>query len=100
MNKKQELEEQLEALRRDLAAAQAVAARAAATWGRLRAERDLHRMHHKRVAQEKARLVADVRRLKVRDLRRRRRSAWRLALCVACALRGVVCGLVRGGVWA
>lgn len=32
---------------------------------KLRKERDYHRMHHKRVVQEKNRLISDVKRLKV-----------------------------------
>lgn len=53
-------------MRQELAAAREVAARASSTWDKFRKERDFHRMHHKRVAQEKNRLIADVKRLKVR----------------------------------
>lgn len=52
-------------MRQELAAAREVAARASSTWDKFRKERDFHRMHHKRVAQEKNRLIADVKRLKV-----------------------------------
>eukprot|EP00798_Chlamydomonas_sp_ICE-L_P032320 gene32320-16891_t len=38
--------------------------KASATWDTFRKERDFHRMHHKRVAQEKNRLITDIRRLK------------------------------------
>lgn len=38
---------------------------ASATWDRFRKERDFHRMHHKRVAQEKNKLITDIKRLKV-----------------------------------
>ncbi|KAI8471064.1 MAG: flagellar WD repeat-containing protein Pf20 [Monoraphidium minutum] len=59
-----ELEEELAALRHELVAAQEVAARASATWDKFRKERDFHRMHHKRVVQEKNRLITDIKRLK------------------------------------
>jgi hypothetical protein len=62
----QELEAELAGLRQELAAARELAARASGTWDRFRKERDFHRMHHKRVAQEKNRLITDVKRLKVR----------------------------------
>jgi chromosome segregation ATPase len=61
----QELEDELASMRQELAAAREVAARASSTWDKFRKERDFHRMHHKRVAQEKNRLIADVKRLKV-----------------------------------
>lgn len=34
------------------------------TFVRLRKERDFHRMHHKRVVQEKNKLITDIKRLK------------------------------------
>ena len=49
------------ALQNEVAAARAVAAKASATWDTLRKERDFHRMHHKRVTQEKGRLIKEVR---------------------------------------
>lgn len=52
-------------MRQELAAAREVAARASSTWDKFRKERDFHRMHHKRVAQEKNRLISDIKRLKV-----------------------------------
>lgn len=61
----QELEEELVAIRQELAAAREVAARASGTWDKFRKERDFHRMHHKRVAQEKNKLITDIKRLKV-----------------------------------
>jgi hypothetical protein len=61
----QELECELAALRQELAAAREVAARASGTWDKFRKERDFHRMHHKRVAQEKNKLIGDIKRLKV-----------------------------------
>lgn len=62
----QELEDELAALRQELAAAREVAMRASSTWDKFRKERDFHRMHHKRVAQEKNKLITDIKRLKVR----------------------------------
>ena len=38
--------------------------KAEGTWDKFRKERNFHRMHHKRVVQEKKRLVQDIRRLK------------------------------------
>jgi hypothetical protein len=34
------------------------------TYTKLRKERDFHRMHHKRIVQEKNRLITDIKRLK------------------------------------
>ncbi|WIA16110.1 hypothetical protein OEZ85_012829 [Tetradesmus obliquus] len=59
-----ELEDELAALRQELAAAREVAMRASSTWDKFRKERDFHRMHHKRVAQEKNKLITDIKRLK------------------------------------
>ncbi len=53
-----------QALRNELAAVRAAASVATGSWAQLRKERDFHRMHHKRVAQEKDKLVADVKRLR------------------------------------
>jgi chromosome segregation ATPase len=61
----QELEDELAAMRQELAAAREVALRASSTWDKFRKERDFHRMHHKRVAQEKNKLITDIKRLKV-----------------------------------
>lgn len=52
-------------MRRELAAARDIAARASGTWDKFKKERDFHRMHHKRVAQEKNKLITDLKRLKV-----------------------------------
>jgi chromosome segregation ATPase len=60
----QELESQVSRLRAEVAEAREVAGRASATWDRFRAERDFHRMHHKRVAQEKGGLITEMRRLR------------------------------------
>jgi len=61
----QVLEEEVASLRAELSSAHAVAGRAGATWDTFRKERDFHRMHHKRVAQEKNKLITDIKRLKV-----------------------------------
>lgn len=58
------LEQNLVALRSELSDAQAIAQKAGATWDKFRKERDFHRMHHKRVAQEKNKLITDIGRLK------------------------------------
>lgn len=60
----QRLEELATRLRLELGHAQEVAAKAQSTWDRFRKERDFHRMHHKRVVQEKNKLIVDIRRLK------------------------------------
>lgn len=61
----QELEEEIGNIRRELNEARAIAGKASATWDKFRKERDFHRMHHKRVAQEKNKLITDIKRLKV-----------------------------------
>ena len=58
------LETTVARLRVELASAQDIAGKAQATWDRFRRERDFHRMHHKRVMQEKNKLISDLRRLK------------------------------------
>lgn len=60
-----ELEEALAALNAEVRRAQEVAGKAGVTWDKFRKERDFHRMHHKRVAQEKDKLLLDLRNLKV-----------------------------------
>lgn len=73
-------------LRVELGHAQEIAGKAQAQWERLRRERDFHRMHHKRVVQEKNRLIVDMKRLKshfdgfeptVRELRSKYESVMR-----------------------
>jgi len=48
----------------DLTAILKLFAQASATWDKFRKERDFHRMHHKRVAQEKNKLIHDMQILK------------------------------------
>lgn len=58
------LHEELVMLRGEVEKARAVAATAKQTWDKFRKERDFHRMHHRRVVQEKNKLIVDLRRLK------------------------------------
>ena len=59
-----ELDEQAKALQFEVAKMRDVAAKAQGTWDKFRKERDFHRMHHKRVVQEKSKLVTDMKRLR------------------------------------
>ncbi|XP_078259806.1 sperm-associated antigen 16 protein [Rhinoraja longicauda] len=58
------LENELKNLKKDLENCRKAANTASETLVKLRKERDFHRMHHKRVAQEKNRLINDIKRLK------------------------------------
>jgi len=60
----QALDEQVKALRQQLTKMEDITAKAQGTWDTFRKERDFHRMHHKRVVQEKKKLVLDIKRLK------------------------------------
>ncbi|CAN0270274.1 unnamed protein product, partial [Hapterophycus canaliculatus] len=60
----EELDEQVVALRQEVTKMKAIAERAQGTWDKFRKERDFHRMHHKRVVQEKGRMATDLKRLK------------------------------------
>merc|ERR1719389_761928 len=51
-------------MRQELEKARVVAEKAKQTWDKFRKERDFHRMHHRRVVQEKNRLIIDLKRLK------------------------------------
>ncbi|KAJ3211601.1 Sperm-associated antigen 16 protein [Dinochytrium kinnereticum] len=62
--KNQELADSLQKLRIDVENYKEIASKARATYDKLRKERDFHRMHHKRVVQEKNRLIGDIKRLK------------------------------------
>merc|ERR1719156_167566 len=55
---------QVVALRAEVERARAVAATAKDSWDKFRKERDFHRMHHRRVVQEKNKLIVDLKRLK------------------------------------
>ncbi|TPX56828.1 hypothetical protein PhCBS80983_g04236 [Powellomyces hirtus] len=60
----QELADALQKLRVDVENYKDIASKARSTYDKLRKERDFHRMHHKRVVQEKNRLIGDIKRLK------------------------------------
>ncbi|KAJ3061445.1 Sperm-associated antigen 16 protein, partial [Podochytrium sp. JEL0797] len=62
--KNQQLADSLQKLRIDVDSYKEIASKARATYDKLRKERDFHRMHHKRVVQEKNRLTGDIKRLK------------------------------------
>ena len=59
-NYNQELNDQCVALRREVNAQKAVVEKASSTWEKFRKERDVHRMHHKRIGQEKNKLLGDI----------------------------------------
>jgi len=59
----QELDEQVVTMRRELEKMKTIAAKAKGTWDKFRKERDFHRMHHKRVVQEKDKLTLDLKHL-------------------------------------
>lgn len=60
----EELELQARSLREQVDKMRQVANKAQATWDKFRKERDFHRMHHKRVGQEKNKLLNDIKRLR------------------------------------
>ncbi len=57
-------EDQVKRLREELAKVSSVAENAKNSWDKFKSERDIHRMHHRRVVQEKNKLVTDMKRLK------------------------------------
>jgi len=59
-----QLDELVNLLEKDVKAFRNAAEKAKEVHLKLRKERDFHRMHHKRVVQEKDRLIADIRRMK------------------------------------
>eukprot|EP00602_Paraphysomonas_sp_CaronLab_P006995 CAMPEP_0185026198 /NCGR_PEP_ID=MMETSP1103-20130426/10146_1 /TAXON_ID=36769 /ORGANISM="Paraphysomonas bandaiensis, Strain Caron Lab Isolate" /LENGTH=571 /DNA_ID=CAMNT_0027559695 /DNA_START=27 /DNA_END=1739 /DNA_ORIENTATION=- len=59
-----ELDQQARVLREQVDKMRQVAGRAQATWDKFRKERDFHRMHHKRVVQEKNKLIKDLKRVR------------------------------------
>lgn len=61
--KNEQLDNQLYQLREDANRAKKVAEKARGTWEKFRRERDFHRMHHRRVQQEKDKLIKDIKRL-------------------------------------
>merc|ERR1719333_1977920 len=56
--------EEVAMLRQEVEKARAVTATAKDSWDKFRKERDFHRMHHRRVVQEKNKLIVDLKRLK------------------------------------
>ena len=60
----QALGDQLKSMQAELAKMEEVSTAAKSTWDKFRKERDFHKMHHKRVVQEKNKLVVDLKRLK------------------------------------
>lgn len=60
----QEMAKALGKVRIDVENYKDIAAKARSTYDKLRKERDFHRMHHKRVVQEKNKLISDIKRLK------------------------------------
>ncbi|XP_057293949.1 sperm-associated antigen 16 protein-like [Hydractinia symbiolongicarpus] len=60
----QQLHDEISSLKKDLKRFQDAAQRAKDTHLKLRRERDHHRMHHKRVIQEKDQLITDIKRLR------------------------------------
>lgn len=60
----QELDDTVKALRAETEHVKNIAGKATATWDKFRKERDFHRMHHKRVGQEKNKLLTDIKRLR------------------------------------
>lgn len=62
--KNQQLDDIVSHLRQEVNKFKEAAEKAKQTFVRLRKERDFHRMHHKRVVQEKNRLITDIKRLK------------------------------------
>eukprot|EP00698_Gefionella_okellyi_P020658 TRINITY_DN6514_c0_g1_i1.p1 TRINITY_DN6514_c0_g1~~TRINITY_DN6514_c0_g1_i1.p1 ORF type:complete len:589 (-),score=133.24 TRINITY_DN6514_c0_g1_i1:164-1897(-) len=59
-----QLEEEIMRLKGECEKYKSLATKARSVWDKLRKERDHHRMHHRRVVQEKDSLLTDVRRLK------------------------------------
>ena len=59
-----ELDEQVKSYQQEVEKMKGIADKAQGTWDKFRKERDFHRMHHKRVVQEKQKLVVDMKRLR------------------------------------
>lgn len=59
-----ELEDTVRGLQAELESASVLTTKAATTWEVLRKERDTHRMHHKRISQEKNHLINELKRLR------------------------------------
>mmetsp|Transcript_20394 Transcript_20394/g.47802 ORF Transcript_20394/g.47802 Transcript_20394/m.47802 type:complete len:581 (-) Transcript_20394:132-1874(-) len=60
----QYLRDEVKVMKEKVEKMEAIANKARSTWDKFRKERDFHKMHHKRVVQEKNKLVTDLKRLK------------------------------------
>jgi len=60
----QQLADQLKNMQVSIDQMKQISDKAKSTWDKFRKERDFHKMHHKRVVQEKNKLVVDLKRLK------------------------------------
>ncbi len=60
----EQLDQAVKSLRAEVARMTRVADQARSTWDKFKHERDFHRMHHRRVVQEKNSLIRDMKRLK------------------------------------
>lgn len=60
----QYLRDEVKTMKEKVEKMEAIANKARATWDKFRKERDFHKMHHKRVVQEKNKLITDLKRLK------------------------------------
>ncbi|KAJ8609463.1 hypothetical protein CTAYLR_005444 [Chrysophaeum taylorii] len=60
----QELDEKVSSLQQQVDKMREITAKARGTWDKFRKERDFHRMHHRRVVQEKNKLTTDLQRLR------------------------------------
>lgn len=60
----QELDDSVKVLRKEIERMRDISDKAQSTWDKFRKERDFHRMHHKRVVQEKNKMIGEIKRLK------------------------------------
>ena len=88
----EELDKQARELREEVEKMRVVAGKAESTWDKFRKERDFHRMHHKRVVQEKNKLIDDLRRLRnhlrsyeptIEELKKRHETAMKEKMMVS-----------------
>jgi len=91
----QDLDERVVALQQQLDKMRIITEKAQGTWDKFRKERDFHRMHHRRVVQEKAKLTTDLQRLRkhylsyeptLKDLQKKYEVAMKEKMCV-CGVR-------------
>ena len=87
----QDLDERVVALQQQLDKMRIITEKAQGTWDKFRKERDFHRMHHRRVVQEKAKLTTDLQRLRkhylsyeptLKDLQKKYEVAMKEKMCV------------------